>query len=605
MADQPRLAAWLGPLLIAVTFVTLAWWSWRKWADVLVDFPSQLYLPWQLVEGRALYVDIDYKDGPLSQYLNALWFLLFGVSLRTIIWCNLVLLAGLCALVYGIIARACDRFTATLAVLVQLAVFSFSQYTFIGNYNYVCPYAQEQTHGLILSVAMIFCLGECVRRGSVRWSAGAGVALGLVFLTKAELFMPAFGAAVLGLLLIAITLPRDGPRWPRIVLAFMAGAGGAVIVCTALLATQMPMRWALWGVGGNWTHLRGGILKYTFYQVTMGLDDPLTNLELASIVFLAIVTLVAAVVAATWATRRRPLRAMWSIMAGAALGAALIAAAFAIPFIQLGRALPFTSALTLVALVWLVVTRRHDTRGVPFVAPAIWAAFALLLLAKVILNVRISHYGFVLAMPATLLLVATFAWAIPTLLEARLRNGVLARALLVAPIVAFAIYFLQWSNNRYVGQEYQVGAGGDAMITRNPEDDVRGYDLELARNFLQARMPRDATLLTLPEGLILNYWLRRPNPSRHIYFVPWSLDFAGGEAAVLNDIEAHPPDFIAITDRSTEEYGFATFGVDERYGAQIMRWIKRNYRRDRLIGSEPLTGHGFGILIVSRIGLPG
>jgi len=508
-------------------------------------------LPWQLVEGRALYVDIDYKDGPLSQYLNALWFLLFGVSLRTIIWCNLVFLAGLCALVYGIIARACDRFTATLAVLVQLAVFSFSQYTFIGNYNYVCPYAQEQTHGLILSVAMIFCLGECVRRGSVRWSAGA------------------------------------------------------VIVCTALLATQMPMRWALWGVGGNWTHLRGGILKYTFYQVTMGLDDPLTNLELASIVFLAIVTLVAAVVAATWATRRRPLRAMWSIMAGAALGAALIAANFAIPFIQLGRALPFTSALTLVALLWLVVTRRHDARGVPFVVPAIWATFALLLLTKVILNVRISHYGFVLALPATLLLVATLAWAIPTLLEARLGNGVLARALLVAPVVACAMYFLQWSNNRYAGQEYQVGEGGDAMLTRNPEDDVRGYDLELARDFLRVRMPRDATLLTLPEGLILNYWLRRPNPSRHIYFVPWSLDFAGGEAAVLTDIQAHPPDFIAITDRSTEEYGFATFGVDERYGGQIMRWIKGNYRRDRLIGAEPLTGHGFGVLILSRIRVPG
>ncbi len=189
---------WLGPPLIAAAFVGLTRWSWRKWPDVHIDFGSQLYIPWILTQGRALYLDLEYKDGPLSQYLNALWFTLFGVSLRTLIWCNLALLAGLCALVYVIFARACGRCTATLVVLVQLGVFSFSQYTGIGNYNYVTPYAQEQTHGLILSVAMIFALGRCAEGGRAWWSALAGAALGLTFLTKAELFVPALASFTMG-----------------------------------------------------------------------------------------------------------------------------------------------------------------------------------------------------------------------------------------------------------------------------------------------------------------------------------------------------------------------------------------------------------------------
>jgi len=207
-------------------------------------------------------------------------------------------------------------------------------------------------------------------------------------------------------------------------------------------------------------------------------------------------------------------------------------------------------------------------------------------------------------MPATLVLVATLVWAIPSLLESRLGNGTLARALLLAPIVAFTVYCLHWSNGRYATFDYALGQGADTMLVSNPNYDVRGFDVHSTVDFLRARMPPGATLLTLPDGLILNYWLRRPNPTRHIYFVPWSIAFAGGEAEVVGEIAAHPPDFIAVTDRPTEEYGYPTFGVDPEYGGQIMRWIKSNYRRERVFGAEPLTHRGSGILILSRIPSP-
>lgn len=42
--------------------------------------------------GVRLHVDISYLNGPLSPYLNALWFTLFGVGFRTVDVGNVVLL---------------------------------------------------------------------------------------------------------------------------------------------------------------------------------------------------------------------------------------------------------------------------------------------------------------------------------------------------------------------------------------------------------------------------------------------------------------------------------------------------------------------------------
>ena len=47
------LSSWAGPLSIAGAFALLAWWSWGKWTDVQIDFGVELYIPWQLSQGKA------------------------------------------------------------------------------------------------------------------------------------------------------------------------------------------------------------------------------------------------------------------------------------------------------------------------------------------------------------------------------------------------------------------------------------------------------------------------------------------------------------------------------------------------------------------------
>ncbi len=113
----------------------MAVWSWRKWPDVLIDFGRELYVAWRLSEGDALYRDVAHFNGPLSAWWNAFWFRVAGVGFDTLIATNLVLLALLTALLYGLFARAADRTGAALAGLVFVALFAFGQLVVVGNYT--------------------------------------------------------------------------------------------------------------------------------------------------------------------------------------------------------------------------------------------------------------------------------------------------------------------------------------------------------------------------------------------------------------------------------------------------------------------------------------
>src|SRR5262249_46335538 len=123
----------------------------------------------------------------------------------------------------------------------------------------------------------------------------------------------------------------------------------------------------------------------------------------------------------------RKRRQLWCAVTGAAVFATLAWVSYSMRWNQVGRALPLTTAAALIVLTVACARRRDERAPLARVLPvAMWAMFALLLLSKVVLKVRLSHYGFVLAMPATVLLVAWLTGVIPAWLRARNGGGSLA-----------------------------------------------------------------------------------------------------------------------------------------------------------------------------------
>ncbi len=545
-------------------------------------------------EGRVLYTEIAYKEGPLSMGALALLFRAFGASLASVVWVNLALLAGLTALIHGIFARACGAFAAALVCLLFLCVFAFSQYVGIANYNYVCPYTPEQTHGLLLAVAMICAFERSLRKAPAAWCAAAGLCLGLVSLTKLELFAPAALAAALGL---ALVLPSAGRSAPA---AFAAGALVPPLGAWLLLLAWMPADSAFAALTGNLRYL-GDAAGAAFYRRAMGFDDAPRNLGRSLAALAGVVAAAgAAAVASAWLPVSSRAGKLACALLSLALGATLALWPGLIRWRAVARALPWTSAAACAGLVAACVRRRRDPAALRrLLGLALWSVLAVGLLPKMGLDARVSHYGFVLAMPAALLLAATLVWGVPARLRAAGRDGTLARALLAALVLAAAGGHLRLAQRIYAHKTLRVGSGRDAFLAGSPAFDARGWVMAAAAERLRARMEPGATLLALPEGTMLNYWLRAASPSRYTLFTPTQVAHFG-EPTILADLEAHPPDWIALVARDSEEFGTGRFGEESGYGHALAAWVGRHYEPLERVGVEPDCDGCFEVELLRR-----
>ncbi len=225
------------------------------------------------------------------------------------------------------------------------------------------------------------------------------------------------------------------------------------------------------------------------------------------------------------------------------------------------------------------------------------------MIAKIVLNAQIRHYGFVLAMPATLLLVAGVLELHRT--QQGRGGGRIARAISLALVLGSACFFLQDSFSRYAVRDFSVGEGSDRMLAARPEFSRRALIVSQALVALEGWLPEGGTLLVLPEGTTINYWLRRENPIRFDLFLPTELRALGGDRVVIRELEANPPSVIALVHRDHREFGVGPFGVDPKNGRDLMEWVERNYSAVGTIGAEPFASRHFGISILRHNALGG
>ena len=273
-----RAAWWAAPVLLILTGIAMTVWTWQTWADVTIDFGREVYVPWQLTEGKILYRDIAYFGGPLSPGVNYLWFKLFGVSIQTLVFCNLAILTGLVCLAGYLLSRVASRLATTGACLVLLIGFAFGQ----PNYNFVCPYSHDITHGIVLALAAISCIAGYIKNRKVACLAVAGVMLGLTFLTRPEVFAAALPAAVFGLAM-TIRLERPPRRRLAMIVGVSAAAGLAPVLAAFALLRRFMETGAAWrGVLGGWAYIFNQELRgQPYYRSVMGvagIDDNLLSI---------------------------------------------------------------------------------------------------------------------------------------------------------------------------------------------------------------------------------------------------------------------------------------------------------------------------------------
>jgi hypothetical protein len=592
-AAEPRAAVpaaagvpwWVDGVVLGVVLLMLAAWTWRRSGDVLVDFGHELYIPWQLAEGRVLYRDIVYFMGPLSQYMNALLFRVFGVSFTTLLLANLAILAAATAAIYTLFTRALGRAAGVLGGAVFLCVFGFAHYVRLGNYNYVTPYLHEQSHGVALGLLLLVLLARAVRKPTGPAIAAAGATLGFTFLTKAEAFVPALAvAAAAGAIMLAVRRPA-----PAIALrtagVFTAAALLPAVAALLFLRAQMPWGTALRGLVGNWVYIfdRDLILADPYYAKNLGVQGLGEQLkEIAG----ALAWLAAFALGAIGLER---------VLHGRGRGAAVAAGVLAavgltlgtgyMSWVQIPRPLPIVCAAAAATAVWLCWRQREDPGFEARLIIALWSVFSLASLGKMILKTRIEHYGFALAMPGVLLLVALMVFVIPEWLRRHRGGGDVWRAVSAAAVLVGTAWLLTLSGYHYRARTIPVGSGGDLVYTFDPRFHSSGVQFAAALEALGKEAPGDGTLVVLPDGVLLNYLLRRPNPTPYYLITPWEMRAFGGEDVVLSRIAREASTHVALVRIDMSEYGPRYFG-DPGYGDRIRAWVEQSYDVAASVGPD-------------------
>ena len=590
----PRIA---GPLAIALVGAGMLTWTWGTWPNALVDFGRELYVPWRLTEGEVLYRDIAYFNGPLSPYVNALWFRLFGASLRTLVVCNGLLLLVLVALLYSLLVRLSDRLGAAVACLVFATLFAFSRIDAIGNDNYLTPYSHEVTHGLLLSLLALYGLSR-YRRRPVPWAAASGFALGLVWLTKAEVFAAASAALAVGLALTWWSERRSARAAAAEAASFAAAALLPPLLALALLSLAMPGREAFTGVLGSWSWvLESELTGQYFYRATLGvLDLEASSRALGwwSAGYTAFALGLVGLQRLFGSASAGSSRPGWQPALACGIGSFILLGLLGLEWAEALRPLPI-AMLLLLAVYGVGFARQTGpaARGEIAVLRITLLVFALVLLGKIVLRVRLDQYGFALAMPATLLLCAALVSWLPAMAGGASGRSPIIRAGAVGAIAVATLSLLWVVGLRIDERTLAVGEGADRFLAG-----FRAPAINAALEEIETRLDPDDSLVVLPEGVMLNYLARRANPTGHINFMPPEL-IIFGEDRILEALLASPPDYVALTHKDTREYGLDFFG--RGYGRKLFAWVGHHYRPVALFGGHPLRdGTRFGIRLMER-----
>ena len=607
-SGSPRRIGWLEPLGWAGLAGLAAFYvatSWRKWPDSLVDFGRELYVPWRLANGAVLYRDVDDYYGPLSQYINAGLFRLFGPGLMVLVAANLLVFIAITVAIYLLFRRAWGAGAAWASTAIFIAVFGFSQFAVMGNFNYATPYAHEATHGFLACLLLVVVLVRWIEKATPWRSFVAGGLLGLTAVLKPEIMLAAglvTGAAYL------LKRRHSGPPGAGDVLAW---AGGAILPTAGFalfFATHVSWAEALvfssraWLSVASTTRFTGDFIQMQF----LGFDRPWPHLLGHVVATLLAVLLVGGLCGLARLADRPAFRAGSALLLGCSVvGVAWLALAW-IDWAYVG---PCLLGLTLIYLAPRVLAAARDRAGDGHATTdnlrLLIGVLAAALMARMVLNGRIYEFGFYQAALAGLLVPAVLIGELPGRLGLDRRGRRLFVAASTVLLGCGTWQLTVRSQGLLQSKVFSLGSGRDQFYAFDPElnpiSQVIGFLCDRLRQY-----PPGGTLLVLPEGEMINYLTRRPCPVAPFFF--FSAATSGGrEDEIVRRLQQHPPDLVVVLSRDLRGYGVARYGGRPGEGLHLMRWVVSNYRVAWHIGGDPLDVREVGGLILKpgpRIELP-
>jgi len=590
--------------VLAFAGVGLAWLSWLKWCDPIIDFGRELYIPWALCQGKVLYKDINmFFYGPFPYYLNAFLFRIFGVHINTIIVFNLIVVAIVSGLIYKIIQTVCNALCAFFSVLSFITLFAFPRYLSICNDNFVTPYAHAATHGMALAFLALFLLSLYFKKNRIAYAYSGWFVTGLILLTKVEIFIGIFISMVVTWLWILHTEKLRVRAMVCRSVAFFFLLILPLCLSGVFFSRLSTFPEAILNVLNPYLLMfhRGHSFSPLLTRV-MGLDQPLANtgrMLYWLTIYVSATLIIIVVNHALFSLSKKTTYKLVPSVLSCLIATLFINAAVSGNLSYLDYFLPLPLVVFLYGVYIIVKLRKSGLTDVSLKKNLVslsLSIFSLVLLIRLLFNVRIVHYGFFLVLPGFLVLVIILFHELPALMK-KISGDARYGMIPVIVLVLFTLYsYLSHSFIQYNLIEYPIRNGHEVIKTFDVQYSDIGKIIQQTIDKIKAVVEPDETLTVFPEGLMFNYLTRRKSASPYTAFLPTFFAVFGD--TILESLQERPPDFVLLVERSTQEYGYIYFGMD--YATEVLQWIKENYIEISRIGKKPFSGEGFGIIIMKK-----
>jgi hypothetical protein len=554
---------WLAILALSLLFGIAA--SWQRWAGPVIDSGREMNQPLRLMNGEQLYTDVRHIYGPLSPYVHAALYRIFGPSLAVLYADGIVSAAIVLALVYLLARRLMSPAAAGTATLTVMWLCAFKPAG-----NYIFPYAYSALHGTLLALAALAILARALDRPSAARFAAAGLVAGLALLAKTEMGLAALAAGVTAAWLSA---PGDARR-ASVRAGLFAGAATAV--------AGVVYAWVVARVGWHVLVFDSALLLVNmppplayFNAALTGFDHPLASFG-RMLIAAAKLSLVAAAVGSVSYLVAGPAalkpRARWIL--GAAVAAAIVLSATT--GLDWDRG-PFL-AMPLVLVAFLAWLARRPKTAEDRIA-ILYSVFALVQLSRMLLHVRSGGaYGsFLLPMSVV---VFTYLWVGPcadALPDVSARRA--ARSIAIGLLLASAIGTAVVLGYRYRRSNTVAVSTPRGTLVAPPEV---GGAWNGALAFIASYTRPGDPVAVFPEGTSLVFLSGRRNPLREEIATPGFVD-GPEEARAIDALDRSGTRLVLIVNRATREFGAEAFGRD--YDQQLMQWIDARYTRCATFGA--------------------
>ncbi len=518
---------WQYILILSVIYLILSIFFYSKTANMFVDFHRECYIPYSLLNEKALIKDIFLIYGPFGYIINAIIYKLFGVNINYLIIEAHIISYVILIFFYYISQKFLKRFFCFILSLffILISIFSNSTFSFVLPYSYSSIYAVMGVFGLFYSLLynkkpLIFLF------------------LGLIFVNRIEYFIFCF---FIILYFIFSSKKKEILKYWQAFFIF------PLIVLVYFLKIKLNLSDVIYNFSYLQNMLNSDTLK-TFYKSMGGFFE--FNYFKYNLSQSALFFLIGALSYIFYFYKQKTLS---------------IITLFLILFINSNSAFSLICIINIILTIYFIYKKR--LRNKEFLL----FLFSTTLLSKSLFCVSSLNYGNF----GYFLAILYFYILFKKILADEDKRLWLENLFLIFFIINFSLNFINYLTHK----KYPIQTNVGKIYLTN---DVWGLYGELNK-FLGEITKNNEDFLILPEGLMFNLIYKMPYNFYNTSFIP--LDFETfKQEKLINDLKNNYPKYIIITPRNTLEYGKKTICRD--YGLDFCMFIDDNYYVYRKIQSR-------------------